>query len=99
MKMSEGKTSLSKRSFITDPDKMVAEVEVIARVVGVRLFRGVEKTGWISEYRELQVRIDDQASLAKIEEALGEAYPEFRWSWTDILPNNDIVFRGERKNK
>jgi hypothetical protein len=99
VKMSGSGTSQSKRSIITDSDGMVVEVEVIVRVVGVRLFRGEERTKWIDEDRELRVRIDDQASLVKIEEALGKAYPEFKWSWADILPNNDIVFRGERKDK
>jgi len=89
----------SKRSIITDPDKMTVEVEVIVRVVGIRLFKGEEKTGWISEDKELQVRIDDQASLAKIEEVLGKAYSGFKWCWVDVLPNNDIVFVGTRKDK
>jgi hypothetical protein len=86
-----------KRSIVTDPDKMVikvevVEVKVIVRVVGVRLFRGEEKTGtgWLQEKKELQVRI---------EEVLGKAYPKFRWSWIDVLPNNDIVFVGTRKDK
>jgi hypothetical protein len=85
------------KSVITEPDRVVVSVEIGLRVIGIRLFKGEERTGWLEEDKELRVNLDDASSIARIEEALEKAYPGFKFSWMEIGPNGSAFFRGVRK--